>query len=50
LLSLVHAAFFGIGAYATGLGMTTFDMGFGTPLLIGADINIVGVFIDLYIL
>jgi len=40
LLSLAHAAFFGIGAYATALGMTAFGMGFGTSLLAGAGINI----------
>jgi len=40
LLSLGHAAFFGIGAYATAIVMTGFGINFFTSLLIGAVINI----------
>ena len=40
LLSLGHAAFFGIGAYATALVMTEFGVNFFVSLLIGAIINI----------
>lgn len=41
LLSLGHAAFFGIGAYATAIVMTGFGINFFVSLLIGAVINIV---------
>lgn len=40
LLSLGHAAFFGIGAYATAIVMTEFGVNFFVSLLIGAIINI----------
>ena len=40
LLSLGHAAFFGIGAYATAIVMTEFGINFFVSLLIGAVINI----------
>ena len=40
LLSLGHAAFFGIGAYATAIVMTGFGINFFVSLLIGAVINI----------
>ena len=40
LLSLGHAAFFGIGAYATAIVMTEFGVNFFTSLLVGALINI----------
>lgn len=40
LLSLGHAAFFGIGAYATAIVMTEFGVNFFVSLLIGAVINI----------
>ncbi len=40
LLSLGHAAFFGIGAYATAIVMTEFGVNFFMSLLIGAIINI----------
>ena len=40
LLSLGHAAFFGIGAYATAIVMTEFGVNFFTSLLVGAIINI----------
>lgn len=41
LLSLGHAAFFGIGAYATAIMMTSFGINFFVSLLVGAIINIV---------
>ena len=41
LLSLGHAAFFGIGAYATAIVMTGFGINFFVSLLIGAGVNIV---------
>ena len=40
LLSLGHAAFFGIGAYTTAIVMTEFGVNFFVSLLIGAIINI----------
>ena len=40
LLSLGHAAFFGIGAYTTAIVMTEFGINFFVSLLIGAIINI----------
>lgn len=40
LLSLGHAAFFGIGAYATAIVMTESEINFFVSLLIGAVINI----------
>lgn len=40
LLSLGHAAFFGIGAYATAIVMTEVGINFFVSLLIGAVINI----------
>jgi branched-chain amino acid transport system permease protein len=41
LLSLAQAAFYGIGAYATALGMTALGMDFFVSLALGAVINIV---------
>lgn len=40
LLSLAHAAFYGIGAYVTAITMTSFGFNFFASLLIGAVINI----------
>ncbi|MCL2017269.1 MAG: branched-chain amino acid ABC transporter permease [Alphaproteobacteria bacterium] len=40
LLSLAHAAFYGIGAYAAALGMTALGMNFFVSLALGAVINI----------
>lgn len=40
MLSLGHAAFFGIGAYTTAIVMTEFGVNFFVSLLIGAIINI----------
>ncbi|MET3289777.1 UNVERIFIED_CONTAM: branched-chain amino acid transport system permease protein [Brevibacillus sp. OAP136] len=39
LVSLGHAAFFGIGAYATGVLMTKLDMGFFLAFVLGAVIS-----------
>ena len=39
LLSLAQAAFYGIGAYATALGMTKLGLGFFTTILLGMLIN-----------
>lgn len=41
LLSLAQAAFYGIGAYATALGMTKLGLGFFTTILLGMAINAV---------
>ena len=41
LLSLAHAAFYGIGAYVTAITMTSLGFNFFTSLLVGAVINIV---------
>ncbi|MCL1892320.1 MAG: branched-chain amino acid ABC transporter permease [Alphaproteobacteria bacterium] len=41
LLSLAQAAFYGIGAYATALGMTALGMDFFTSLALGAGLNII---------
>ncbi len=41
LVSLAQAAFFGIGAYATALGMTTLGVGFFTSVFIGILINLI---------
>ena len=40
LLSLAHAAFYGIGAYVTAITMTSFGFNFFASLLFGAVINI----------
>ncbi|GHT59452.1 branched-chain amino acid ABC transporter permease [Bacteroidia bacterium] len=40
LLSLAQAAFYGIGAYATALGMTALGLNFFVSLILGAIINI----------
>ena len=40
LLSLAQAAFYGIGAYGTALGMTALGLGFFASLALGATINI----------
>lgn len=39
LLSLAQAAFYGIGAYATAIGMNSLGMGFFSTILFGAVIN-----------
>ena len=39
LLTLAQAAFYGIGAYATALGMTKLGLGFFTTILLGMLIN-----------
>ncbi len=39
LLSLAQAAFYGIGAYATAIGMTKLGLGFFTTILFGIAIN-----------
>jgi branched-chain amino acid transport system permease protein len=41
LLSLAQAAFYGIGAYATALGMTALGMNFFVSLALGAIVNII---------
>lgn len=41
LLSLAQAAFYGIGAYATALGMTALGLDFFVSLILGAIINII---------
>jgi len=41
LLSLAHAAFYGIGAYAAALGMTALGLNFSVSLALGAVINII---------
>lgn len=41
LLSLAQAAFYGIGAYATALGMTALGINFFTSILLGAVVNAV---------
>lgn len=39
LVSLAQAAFYGIGAYATAIGMTSLGLGFFTTILLGMVIN-----------
>ena len=39
LVSLAQAAFYGIGAYATAIGMTTLGLGFFTSIALGIVIN-----------
>lgn len=39
LVSLAQAAFYGIGAYATAIGMTTLGLGFFSTILLGMVIN-----------
>lgn len=39
LLSLAQAAFYGIGAYATAIGMVTLGLGFGPTIFLGILIN-----------
>ncbi|MDR1026753.1 MAG: branched-chain amino acid ABC transporter permease, partial [Lactobacillus sp.] len=45
LLSLAQAAFYGIGAYATALGMTKLGLDFFTTILLGMLINAVIAFV-----
>jgi len=45
LLSLAQAAFYGIGAYATALGMTTMGLDFFSSILLGMAINAVIAFV-----
>lgn len=45
LLSLAQAAFYGIGAYATAIGMSSLGLGFFTSILLGLLINGVIAFI-----
>lgn len=45
LLSLAQAAFYGIGAYATAIGLTTLGLGFFTTIVLGMAVNAVLAFI-----
>lgn len=45
LVSLAQAAFYGIGAYATAIGMTSLGLGFFTTILFGIVINAVIAFV-----
>ena len=45
LVSLAQAAFYGIGAYATAIGMTSLGLGFFTTVLLGLVINAMIAFI-----
>lgn len=45
LVSLAQAAFYGIGAYATAIGMTSLGLGFFTTILFGMVINAVIAFV-----
>ncbi|MBQ4400430.1 MAG: branched-chain amino acid ABC transporter permease, partial [Alphaproteobacteria bacterium] len=41
LVSLAQAAFYGIGAYATAIGMTKLGLGFFTTIALGMVVNAV---------
>jgi len=45
LVSLAQAAFYGIGAYATAIGMTSLGLGFFTTIILGIAINAVLAFV-----
>ena len=45
LVSLAQAAFYGIGAYATAIGMTALGLGFFTTIILGIAINSVLAFV-----
>lgn len=45
LVSLAQAAFYGIGAYATAIGMADLGLGFFTTILLGVAVNIVLAFV-----
>lgn len=45
LLSLAQAAFYGIGAYATAIGMTTLGLGFLPTILLGMGVNAILAFV-----
>lgn len=45
LLSLAQAAFYGIGAYATAIGLTTLGLGFFTTIVLGMVVNAVLAFV-----
>lgn len=45
LVSLAQAAFYGIGAYATAIGMTSLGLGFFTTIVLGIIINAVIAFV-----
>lgn len=45
LLSLAQAAFYGIGAYATAIGMSSLGLGFFSTILLGALVNGIVAFI-----
>ena len=45
LVSLAQAAFYGIGAYATAIGMTKLGLGFFTTILLGMVVNAVLAFV-----
>lgn len=45
LVSLAQAAFYGIGAYATAIGMTSLGLGFFTTILLGMVVNAVIAFV-----
>lgn len=45
LVSLAQAAFYGIGAYATAIGMTSLGLGFFTTILLGIIVNAVLAFV-----
>jgi len=45
LVCLAQAAFYGIGAYATAIGMTALGLGFFTSILLGVAINVLIAFV-----
>ena len=45
LVSLAQAAFYGIGAYATAIGMTSFGLGFFTTIILGIVVNAILAFV-----
>ena len=45
LVSLAQAAFYGIGAYATAIGMTSLGLGFFTTIILGIAVNAVLAFV-----
>ncbi|MEY2641139.1 MAG: hypothetical protein RL150_532 [Candidatus Parcubacteria bacterium] len=50
LLSITHAAFFGIGAYATAILMTSFGMNFFVGLLIGIILSVFVAFLISFVM
>ena len=45
LVSLAQAAFYGIGAYATAIGMTSLGLGFFTTIILGIVVNAILAFV-----